>query len=756
VIVGGLTAPLDAGEQAARAAGLSISAQPTVLYVRYGDELRQVVRFSVSVPVKGAGGNAPIARGTIEGGDFTYVDAHHPFEEAGEVKVWEVFCVRPGKIQFRVYRREQDALTLIGQVAPEEMKVGLNRFSLKEPIAVRHGDYVGFHISSSDTAIAADEGGEIRFLEGRRNEKSIPLGEWEVEPRIASVRAHGGGQSDPRMALENALEKAVEAADLHVSSRLENRSVRLAALPKVDGWYALDVAEVKAPTDVTIALKSGENAAQTTVRVEPGRHWEVCLVPISHHDLGYTGTIENVLRQYDRFYDDVLRFCDETNDWPEEAKFRYTVEGTWSIQHFVENRPKEAVEKLAKYVRDGRIEIPAFFGNEITGLCSHEEQIRMMYPSFRLRRQFGAPIRTASITDIPGLSWGLPTMMAGAGVKYFFAGLPDYFQWGGPPKPVHSFWDEAAVLRHGRPDAFRWEGPDGKSVLVYYSGSYGFWPGRRWTPSTCEDVLNDLPGALSRMEKADSPFSVVRYGTSGCCDNTPPEICLSHVVREWNAAWAYPKLIVATNSMFFEKLEKQCQDVRTFRGELPHTDYVVGATSTAEETAVNRLTHDRLHAAEKFATIASLLADTSYPAESIRNAYDDMLLYDEHTWGMAHQVGKTQDWNWADKSRYAYRAAGLTEAVLQSGLRHIADRTSREEELEDVSGRPGGQARNRCQRPGGRPEQPGKQPVQGGVGPADRRGREHPRQGTLARDGRPGGPAQTQSTCREIGPDGRS
>ena len=60
----------------------------------------------------------------------------------------------------------------------------------------------------------------------------------------------------------------------------------------------------------------------------PRKHWTIYFVPITHHDLGYTDTIENVLNRYAGFYDDVLRFCDQTNDWPEEAKYRYTLEGT--------------------------------------------------------------------------------------------------------------------------------------------------------------------------------------------------------------------------------------------------------------------------------------------------------------------------------------------------------------------------------------------------------------------------------------------
>ncbi|MCX5638162.1 MAG: glycosyl hydrolase-related protein, partial [Planctomycetota bacterium] len=325
---------------------------------------------------------------------------------------------------------------------------------------------------------------------------------------------------------------------------------------------------------------------------------------------------------------------------------------------------------------EGRIEIGALFGNEITCLCSHEELIRLMYPSFRLKRKFGESIRTASIIDIPGLSWGLPTILAGAGVKYFFAGLPTYFEWG--RNDIHTFWDEPAILRFGRPDAFRWQGPDGETVLVYYQGSYGFFHDVTG-PHSYKEVMDNLPGMLNAMDKQGCPFDVAHYIHNGV-DNYPPDVKISHIVREWNNRWAYPKLFVATNSMFFEELEKQCGDVRIFRGELPDTDYVVGAASTAKETGINRTTHDRLHSAEKFATIASLVGNYAYPAEQIRQAYDNMLLYDEHTWGMAYPAGKTQDWNWADKSLYAYKAAGLAESILSESLGKIADKLELKEQ----------------------------------------------------------------------------
>jgi alpha-mannosidase len=488
-----------------------------------------------------------------------------------------------------------------------------------------------------------------------------------VEPTVLFVREKGAVLQVAEVAVDNTSEAVQASIDVKIDSA--QRSTALGEVKKGKTTFAVHVPDIVEPTLVEFVLKSdGKVRDSRKITWQRQRRWRVYIVPITHHDLGYTDTIENVLRRYDSFYDDVIRFCEETEDWPEESKYRYAAEGTWSVQHFIENRPKDVTDKLGKYIKEGRIEIGALFGNEISALCSHEQLIRLMYPSFRLKREYGAQILTGSITDVPGLSWGLPTVLAGAGVRYFFAGLPTYFEWG--RSDIHTFWDESAILRHGRPDAFRWQGPDGQTVLVYYQGSYGFFK-RVTGPDSYEEVMSNLPGMLKTMENQDTPFSVMRYIHNGV-DNFPPDVKISHIAREWNSKWAYPKLIVATNSMFFEELEKQCEDVRTFRGELPQTDYVVGAISTAKETSINRVTHDRLHSAEKSATIASLISDYHYPAEEIREAYDNVLLYDEHTWGRAYPAGEGQDWAWNEKSHYAYKAAGLAESILRGSLEAIA------------------------------------------------------------------------------------
>lgn len=46
-------------------------------------------------------------------------------------------------------------------------------------------------------------------------------------------------------------------------------------------------------------------------------------------------------------------------------------------------------------IKEGRVEVPALFANEITNLCGHEEIIRLIYPSFSLKQRYGITINLA-------------------------------------------------------------------------------------------------------------------------------------------------------------------------------------------------------------------------------------------------------------------------------------------------------------------------------------------------------------------------
>lgn len=457
--------------------------------------------------------------------------------------------------------------------------------------------------------------------------------------------------------------------EVDIGSKREKISINLPR--REESTQRMYVPDVTHPTSAEFKVIV-EGTIQDRYRMEwrPQKHWQVHLIHFSHHDLGYTDLPSNVLTEYDGFYKDILKFCEETDDFPEEAKFRYTVEQSFSLMHFLKTTSKELKDKFVKYMKEGRVEVTALFGNQIIEICDHEELIRLLYPAFELKHRYGIPIVSAMHNDIPGAGWGLATVLSGAGIKLFLAGIPRwYFKQKG--EEVHPFWDESEVLPLDIPGAFIWEGPDGAKVIFWYD-LHGEDEIYLWN---YEQILIELPKRLQLLEEKNFPFNAVRYTVrGGVRDNAPPSVDLSYIVREWNHRWAYPKLVLSTNQGFLHQIENQCGNLPVFRGELPNTDYTIGAISGARETGINRITHKMLNVAEKSATLAHLVSGFAYPKESIDSGYKNMFYYDEHCFGMHHPVGPAEEGNWAEKAAFAYRAAALSHDILLKSLNKIVDK----------------------------------------------------------------------------------
>ena len=135
--------------------------------------------------------------------------------------------------------------------------------------------------------------------------------------------------------------------------------------------------------------------------------------------------------------------------------------------HLPGQRPAAQVERLARAIRRGQIEMTALFGNQTTELCGHEEMIRALYPAFELKHRLGIEIQSAEHNDIAGFSLG-PGLHCGRGWgALLFAGRAAVGTRRGTPERVHPLWDEARVLDMDVPGAFWWEGIDGSRVLLW-------------------------------------------------------------------------------------------------------------------------------------------------------------------------------------------------------------------------------------------------------------------------------------------------
>ena len=428
--------------------------------------------------------------------------------------------------------------------------------------------------------------------------------------------------------------------------------------------------DVREPGTVdAVLLAGGRPQDEQRFDWQPQKHWEVHVIHYSHHDLGYTDLPLNVLNEHAGFMDDVLRYCEETKDWPPDARFRWMCEQAYSVVQFAETRPPEAMARLAHFIKTGQVDVTALYANETMELCGHEELVRMLYPAFELGRKYGFDIVAAEHNDIPGFSWGLASVLAGAGVKYFCPGIPVWY-YGRGADAVHPCWDEARVLRFDTPGAFWWEGPDGHACSC---GDR--FHGVEWYPTSYRHALRQLPDMLRELDERGYPYDAVSYTIrGGHRDNSQPAMRSAYLAREWNERWAYPRLVTSTHRRFLELFERKWgATLKTLRGDLPGTDYSAAASCTPRETATNRGAHDALLTGEKLAAVASVVAGYVYPKAALDAAYRSTILYDEHCWSMYDPGGPAQEGDYSEKSTFAYRAAALAHDVTIKAANRICD-----------------------------------------------------------------------------------
>ncbi len=483
-----------------------------------------------------------------------------------------------------------------------------------------------------------------------------------AEPTIFFIRDEGGDLLNlVRVKVENSTEHnyALLGADGGVEAVME------LDIPTGESTHDMYVPDFRDPIKVRLRLTdcSGHVHDQQEFDFAPQRHWEVSVLQYSHHDLGYTDLPTNVLNEFDTFMDDVLSFCRQTEHWDDDSKFRYVCEQGWSIMHYLENASQEKVDEVAKYIQNGQIEITALFGNQTMEICGHEEQFRLMYPTFSLKRKYGAVIDTAMHNDVPGFSWGMVSAMASAGVKHIAMGIPRWYfgGWWAQHTSVHNLWDEEQVQDMAKPGGFWWEGPDGQRILGWYN-----FHGAELYYTTYDMAVEQVTKYLTDVDKAGYAYDeICLTARGGNRDNAPIIINYANVAREWNNRWAFPRLRNSTNSAFFNTFTaRHGASLKTLRGDLPGTDYSVAASCTPRETAVDRNTHNELMTAEKLATMANLLRpDYEFPHEFIDEAYDLTFRYDLHCWGMAHIGGPAMDACVHEKTGFAVRASALTQDV---------------------------------------------------------------------------------------------
>lgn len=419
----------------------------------------------------------------------------------------------------------------------------------------------------------------------------------------------------------------------------------------------LFVPEPMAPSPARILFQD-QRGAQVAVEIhlQPVRHWEIFLVHHSHLDMGFTHTQPEVLRRHLEYLRDVLDAIEQTTNYPEPTRMRWTVEAAWVLERFLQASGPRTRERVLRYIADGRIEVGALAMNMHTEVCSLGELVDLMRPAQRLARASRVPVVSALHSDVPGLTWVMADLLAAAGVRYLSVAPNNH------RAPFHQLRGQAL------PRPFRWEGPGGGQVLVWYTSHpvLAYMEGNDLGLADRVDLAEDrLARHLSDIEAQGFPGRVLHLRIQGrFIDNGPPASRIADIATQWNRRWAYPRLRMAVNREFFERIvaEEDPGAFPVFKADWPDW-WADGIASQARELALARDARERAEAAASALALMGAYGQVDYPAAMVAEASRQALLFDEHTWGahltrgVALEGAASGDIQRSIKRAYAFSAA---------------------------------------------------------------------------------------------------
>jgi hypothetical protein len=386
----------------------------------------------------------------------------------------------------------------------------------------------------------------------------------------------------------------------------------------------LSFPEVKVKTFIKINLKVNNSVIDSSeVELGPVRKWTINFVQHAHTDIGYTRPQTEILPAHLRYIDYALDYCDATDNYPDDSKFRWTCEGSWVVNTYLKSRPKSQIDRFIQRINEGRIEITGMYLN-FNGLTDENILAQSLYPIGNFK-QLGLKVKTGMQDDVNGIGWCMIDYFNTIGVKYLDMGVNV----------------SRSIPVFDKPTAFWWESPSGKQLLAYRGEHYMKGDFLGIQQNDIYTFEKNLLNYISSLEQKNYPFNITDIQYSGYyTDNSPPSTQECDMIRKWNEKLAWPHLRNATISEFFEEVQnKYGKELPVYKDAWPDW-WTDGFGSNAEATAVTRGGQADMIANDG-ALAMSLLMGSKLPEgtmNGIQQANNDLLFYDEHTFGSAESV----------------------------------------------------------------------------------------------------------------------
>ncbi len=353
------------------------------------------------------------------------------------------------------------------------------------------------------------------------------------------------------------------------------------------------------------APETDEGTKQTQVT-------DVVVVFKMHVDIGYTNWAEGVLQKYcNEMLEETLASIEETSRLPASEQFVWTLPA-WPLKYMLENCTDEKRILLERAIKEKRIvahALPVTYETEASDL---ENLVRGLSYASELNQAFDLPpARDAKLTDVPSHSWVLPTLLKNAGVDFLHLGC----------NPGSASPDV--------PKLFWWQGPDGSKLLTLYWAEYygsGILPPEDWPHKTWLAMIHT-------HENSGAP--------------TPEEV--AELLKTAREEMPEVNVKIGRLSDFYDLLMEEKPELPTVRGDMPDT-WIHGYMSMPRETKLSKHLQRETYVVETLNSQMRHWGMSTYvPEAEIRDAVENMILHEEHTFGTAMTHANQHRWTYHEE-----------------------------------------------------------------------------------------------------------
>ena len=363
------------------------------------------------------------------------------------------------------------------------------------------------------------------------------------------------------------------------------------------------------------------------------------LVPYSHLDTqwqwDYPTTIDVYLK---RTLDEGFAMLDK---YPEYL-FNFT--GSRRYAMMKEYYP-EQYEKMKKYIAEGRWIVNGSTVDEMDVVNSSPESYlrHFLYGADFARKEFGVEALDFSLPDCFGFPATLPTLVAHAGLK--------------------GFTTQKLSWQSANPIPFNfgvWRGLDGSEIYaglncMDYTGK---------VPKDF-DIDPEFTDRINRAGKSTGLYTDIRYYGVGDRGGAPRESDFLNALEASKRHRNFNIRLCSMDQLFRDMEHQKDYSLPSYEGDLLLVEHSAGTlTSQAYMKRWNRKNERLLQAAERAASMASMLGVSHYPMERFHKAWDLLLGSQMHDMIPGSSISKVYEYTHNDEVLVMNFASSiLTNAV---------------------------------------------------------------------------------------------